>query len=191
MGETRDASGPVAELVRRLDGAVAAGDIGRCTTEVKAALERLVGAGDALLPEAMLRPVAGRYARRLLHRDSLGRYSVIVMVWDVGQGTPIHDHAGMWCVECVHRGAITVRSYAHRGEDGDTVELELERRVVAGPGQAGALIPPFDYHTIHNEGETLAATVHVYGGDMTWCHTFLPRPDGRFVRERRSLELDP
>ena len=47
------------------------------------------------------------YGRRLLHRDPRGRYTVVVMTWGPGQGTPIHDHANLWCVECVYRGNVS------------------------------------------------------------------------------------
>ena len=33
------------------------------------------------------------------------------MTWGPGQGTPLHDHAGIWCVECVVEGEMEVRQY--------------------------------------------------------------------------------
>ena len=51
------------------------------------------------------------YARRLLHRDPEGRYSAIVMTWGPGQGTAVHDHGGLWCVEGVVDGEIAVTQY--------------------------------------------------------------------------------
>ena len=33
------------------------------------------------------------------------------MTWGPGQGTPLHDHAGMWCVEGVLEGRIEVARY--------------------------------------------------------------------------------
>ena len=45
-------------------------------------------------------------------------------------------------------------------------------------GEAGALIPPFDYHVIENPFSEPAATVHVYGGEMECCEVFLPEEDG-------------
>ena len=59
--------------------------------------------------------------------------------------------------------------------------------VIAGCGSAGALIPPFDYHVIQNAGPEPAVTVHVYGGDMEWCHTYSDVGGGRYRRERREL----
>ena len=33
------------------------------------------------------------------------------MTWGPGQGTPVHDHGGLWCVEGVVEGQIAVTRY--------------------------------------------------------------------------------
>ena len=81
---------------------------------MKKVLEDIVQSGGEFVDPPFLKPAPDRYARRLMHRDPRGRYTVLAMVWDVGQGTPLHDHAGTWCVECVYRGRIRVLSYAVR-----------------------------------------------------------------------------
>src|ERR1051326_7912192 len=91
----------VRELVRRLDEAMGPpDDAGRCRG-VKQVLEETFAAGTEFLDERFLVPNPARYARRLVYRDPDDRYTVLPMVWNVGQGTPLHDHAGIWCVECV------------------------------------------------------------------------------------------
>lgn len=177
----------VQELVRRLDAAIC-DDACACCEGVKKALHDIVESGDDFVSESLLRPAPDTYARRLLHMDPAGRYSVMVMVWDTGQGTKIHDHAGMWCVECVYRGKIKVVSYRMEGDDekDERVNFVAENTIYAGPGEAGALIPPFDHHTIENEESTPAVTLHVYGGEMTWCHVFVP-VEGGFKKELKQL----
>jgi predicted metal-dependent enzyme (double-stranded beta helix superfamily) len=110
------------------------------------------------------------------------------MVWNRGQGTPLHDHAGTWCVECVYRGRIRVTSYSVRGGDPEkgVVRFERETVVMAGVGEAGALIPPFEYHVLENADETPSVTLHVYGGEMTYCHIFEP-VEGGYLRKYREL----
>jgi predicted metal-dependent enzyme (double-stranded beta helix superfamily) len=102
------------------------------------------------------------------------------MVWDRGQGTLLHDHAGMWCVEGVVCGRIRVTSYSVCGGDPATgvVRFQQEDVVHAGPGEAGALIPPFEYHVLENAGDAPAVTLHVYGGEMTTCHVYEPVAGG-------------
>ena len=88
----------VDELIRRLDQAVATDDLDQLCGNVKRVLADVVGSGEPFVDLAFLEPAPDRYARRLMHKDPAGRYSVVVMVWDRGQGTPLHDHAGVWCV---------------------------------------------------------------------------------------------
>jgi predicted metal-dependent enzyme (double-stranded beta helix superfamily) len=176
-----------AELIGMLDGAMSAQDSeGRCQN-VKRVLECAIGPGADFVHQRFLAPAPERYARRLMHRDPAGRYTLLAMVWGVGQGTPLHDHAGMWCVECVYRGRIRVTSYSPIGPDtAPVIRFRRETELLAGIGEAGALIPPFDFHTIENADATPSVTLHVYGGEMDWCYAFLP-VDGGYRRERRSL----
>ncbi len=178
------------ELVSLLDAAVEEQETKGCCYAVKAALEKIVHSGEDFIPPAFLRPAPNSYARRLLHRDPQGRYTALVMVWDLGQGTPLHDHDNMWCVECVYRGQIKVVSYDMTAQDGDLYQFKEETTVYAGPGEAGALIPPFDHHTIENSGDEPAVTIHIYGGEMNHCHAFLP-VEGGYERVGKNLSYTP
>jgi len=174
------------ELVGLLDKAVEEQETKGCCYAVKAALEHVVHSGEEFIDPYFLQPAKDTYARRLLHRDPNGRYTALVMVWDKGQGTALHDHDNMWCVECVYRGRIKVVSYDMTGQTDGRYEFQQETTVFAGPGEAGALIPPFDHHTICNAEETPAVTIHVYGGEMTHCHVFLPT-EGGYERVEKTL----
>jgi len=176
------------ELIDRLDRAVQAADAEQVTREVKDTLEEMLTSGTLELPAELVEPRPDRYARRLLHKsDALG-YSVLVMTWGPGQGTPLHDHAGMWCVEGVLCGDIDVTQYELLEEQGGRYRFRRQNTVSAGVGNAGALIPPFEYHTIANSSATdKAVTVHVYAGEMTSSTCFLPANDGWFDRQQRQL----
>ncbi len=181
-------SAKVSELIRRLDQAVATDDVDGLCRNVKAVLADVVQSGEAFVDEAYLKPAADRYARRLLHRDPAGRYSVVVMVWGTDQGTPLHDHAGVWCVECVYRGRIRVTSFDLESDaDAEPLRFTPESVVFAGVGEAGHLIPPFEYHMIENADRTPSVTLHVYAGELTWCNAFHPLEGGGYRRERRAL----
>src|SRR6185503_2333748 len=176
------------DLIDCLDRAVRGADPERITHEVKDTLERMLTSGTLELPAALVEPRPDRYARRLLHKsESLG-YSVLAMTWGPGQGTPLHDHAGMWCVEGVLSGDIDVTQYELLEQQGDRYRFRQQGTVAAGVGNAGALIPPFEYHTISNASPTTkAVTVHVYAGEMTHCTIFVPAEDGWHERQEREL----
>jgi 3-mercaptopropionate dioxygenase len=176
------------ELIRRLDQAVDTQDTDQLCRNVKRVLAEVVSSGEQFVDPAFLKPAPDKYARRLMHKDPSGRYSVVVMVWDSGQGTPLHDHAGVWCVECVYRGRIRVTSFDLEGDvEAERLQFTPESVVFAGVGEAGHLIPPFEYHMIENPDPTASVTIHVYGGELTWCHAFQPLDGGGYKREHRTL----
>ena len=188
MGVTTNASRlGLGDLIQRLDAAVTDRNDERCCKGVKDALVGAIQSGLDLDPR-FLATQPDRYARHLMHRDPAGRYTMIAMVWGPGQGTPLHDHAGIWCVECVYQGHLNVTSYSVRGGDPETgiVQFETELQITAGVGEAGALIPPFEHHVLQNADPTPSVTIHVYGGEMTHCHVFVPVATG-YRREYREL----
>jgi predicted metal-dependent enzyme (double-stranded beta helix superfamily) len=174
-------------LIARLDAAVQLGDPVLITQRIKHELEDAMRGHAVALPERFRRVRPEGYARRLLHRsDSLG-YTAVVMTWGPGQGTPLHDHAGIWCVEGVVEGRMDVTQYDLVEEDQNAFRFERKGCVHAAVGSAGCLIPPFEYHVLANALDTPSMTMHIYGGEMTTCHVFEPVDGGRFVRRERAL----
>jgi 3-mercaptopropionate dioxygenase len=176
------------ELVSRLDRAVSLGDTEAITARVKQDLCELLSTSALKLPESYWRMRAEGYARRLLHENSELGYTAVVMTWAPGQCTPLHDHGGLWCVEGVIDGTMRVTQYDLTDQSNGTYEFAERGQVRAGVGTAGSLIPPWDYHVLGNAlDDRPSLTLHVYGGDLTACHVFLPRPDGRYERQDRAL----
>jgi len=190
MNSTTSPSDLRTALLGRLRAAVDLGGPEAVTGRIQKDLRQLLAAGLDL-DDGFRRARSDTYARRLLHREPDGRFTVVVMAWGPGQGTPIHDHAGIWCVEGVVEGTLDVVRYELEGEDGDGVCRFAERgRSRAGVGSSGALIPPFEYHTLANaDPRGLAVTLHVYGGDMEECSVFEARGDGAFQRRRKTLSF--
>lgn len=187
MAAAHEPNARLGELVTRLDATM---DVQDCTVRchlVKDILHDITESGGDFIPAEFLQPAPDKYARRLVHRDPALRYSMVAMVWGNGQGTPLHDHDGHWCVECVYRGRIRVVSYSPLGDPAaSVVQFQPEREIMAGIADAGALIPPFDYHTIQNADSTPSVTLHVYGEELTQCTIFVPT-EGGYRRETRQL----
>lgn len=187
----------VAELIHQLDRAVELGDVFRTTAAVKRSLSDLIRAGRLELPERFFEPMPNHYARRLLHRDDDRGYNAIVMTWGPGQGTGLHDHGGIWCVEGVVAGEMAVVQYEivdPPGEDSPEARYRFapRGRVQALAGASGALIPPFEYHTLANAlPDRVSVTLHVYGGEMSACCIFEPLADGTYRRVEKQLALNP
>jgi predicted metal-dependent enzyme (double-stranded beta helix superfamily) len=112
------------------------------------------------------------------------------MTWGPGQGTPVHDHGGLWCVEGVVNGSIAVTRYDVQPQPGDRYRVEAGETVTAGLGEAGRLIPPTDHHVIANAlDDRPSVTLHVYGGELDACQVFLPAADGFFVSQVKPLSF--
>ena len=171
----------------RLDAIIHGESPSRVPEMVKAVLIDSMQGGSLAVPARFRQPIEGTYARRLLHRDPDGQYTMVVMTWAPGQKTALHDHAGIWCVECVVDGNMEVSQYDLTSEEGERFRFERRNSVIAGRGTAGCLIPPFEYHVLANAQEKPSVTLHVYGGEMDHCHVFEPQADGSYRRMRKDL----
>jgi predicted metal-dependent enzyme (double-stranded beta helix superfamily) len=96
----------VRKLIQSIDAAVAAPSVPEITSELRNSLCRMIRDQDVRLPDCIYEAEADHYARREIYRSEEHGYSVIAMTWGPGQGTQIHDHSGMWCVEGVWHGGI-------------------------------------------------------------------------------------
>lgn len=186
-----EAATGIDELIALVDAAVDKRDVTETVETIKAELCRLLRSGRIDLPPQLIRQAPGHYARRLLHLDEERGYSIVVMTWAPGQGTPIHDHSGMWCVEGVWGGSIDVQQYEKVESPGEGVSFEPRNSYEAGVGSAGCLIPPYEYHSISNACEqTTAVSVHIYGGEMACCNVFERQGDGSYRRRECPLPYD-
>ncbi len=119
---------------------------------------------DWLLPEHRL-GWPDRFRQHILHVAPDGGFSVVAVVWQPGQTTPIHDHLS-WCVVGVYEGAeeeINYRLYENNGER----FLAKHAVETAHPGEVTTLIPPEEgIHKVTNSGTDKAISIHVYAADI-------------------------
>lgn len=179
------------QLIRSFDAAIGVGDTVQVMRALRTALCDAIQSGDVKLPDCVYEGCAEHYARRELYRSPRHGYCVIAMTWGPGQGTPIHDHSGMWCVEGVWQGALEVVQYELREQAGTRYRFIPAGVIQAGAGSAGSLIPPHEHHTICNASATdLAISVHVYQDQMTHCGVFEPEHGDWYQRHDHVLTLD-
>ena len=180
-------------LEERIDAAVQAGGHDAIVHALERVLQQAIIDPLIGLPPCVLEPIADHYARRELLRSARHGYSVIAMTWGPGQGTPLHDHSGLWCVEGVWQGCLEITPYRMVEDAGEIAHLTPERVIQSERGSAGSLIPPHEYHTIRNAcPEQIAVSVHVYEGVMEHSTLFLPiagRP-GWYRRESLAMAID-
>ena len=133
----------------------------RDTADRVAAVLRLQLPGpDLLTPEQLAGDPSG-YQTHVVHAEPDGSFSVVVMVWQPGQQTPIHDHL-TWCVSAVLQGTEYEEIFALR--DGSIEVLARNQNPV---GAVSGFAPPGDIHQVRNNGAEIAVSMHVYGTDIT------------------------
>lgn len=183
------------KLVGAIDAAVASGDEHAITAALRNALCRMIRDRDVQLPACVYAPIEDHYARREIYRSPRHGYSVVAMTWGPGQGTPVHDHSGLWCVEGVWDGELEIVQYELLERDGERFRFRAAGGMHAGPGSAGSLIPPHEYHTICNaSSDSVAVSLHIYKAPMECCAKFVPQDAGTtgewFVRQDAQLLTD-
>jgi hypothetical protein len=127
---------------------------------------------------ARVRFSPGRYTRNAVFRCD--EYEVLLLAWDRGASSAVHDHAGSQCWFMPVAGKFDLKDYAVRtgGHEPGPAELELirTRRAVA-PGAVGHKDEGDDVHWVGlSEGSAYGVTLHVYARPIDQCLVFdVPR----------------
>jgi predicted metal-dependent enzyme (double-stranded beta helix superfamily) len=153
---------------------------------VREALMATIRADGSFIPERFLRPSEDCYARRLIYLGADRRFSLLAMVWAPGQRTPLHDHGGQWCVECVYCGEVVGTNYELEAQREDRFYFRKSSELREVEGQSSALVPPFDHHVLENRSDSVAVTLHVYANELRSCNAYVPA-DGGYVRRHVQL----
>ncbi len=185
------ATGPIARLARELESIAGQGLADRgFVRAARPAMQRLLSEAN-ILPEEATRPSESGYARHLLYSDPEGRFCIAAMVWQPGQGTPIHDHDGTWGIIGMVQGGLEVVNYFSDGEDVRPGEVPLRHEAPHTPrADSGECVCGCaDIHVVNNRFDETAISVHVYARDLQKCLVFEPvsGKDGRFIAREKTL----
>jgi predicted metal-dependent enzyme (double-stranded beta helix superfamily) len=179
------------QLIDAVDAAVILPDEAKTTDALRNALCKLIRNPEVRLPPCVFESAEDHYARRELYRSEEHGYSVVVMTWGPHQGTPIHDHAGQWCVEGVWQGFLEITPYELVESKDGRFRFEPRGTMNAGAGSAGSLIPPHEYHTILNPSDDAnAVSLHIYRRPLDACSKFYPTDAGWYECNASQMTLD-
>ncbi len=121
----------------------------------------------------------GKYRRHQVHNDPEWGFTVVVLLWEPGATTPIHDH-DTWCVFAALRGEMEVTNYEVIGNDeGQPLRLrECGREQISAFAVGDNAAAETEVHRVRNIGTERAISLHVYGDDLTQRTLF----NGRGIR---------
>lgn len=154
------------ELAAGVRSAIAArGDWSHTAQLVADQLGAHLPTADVLTAEQRLGSPA-RAAGHTLYVEPDGSFSITAVVWRPGQFTRIHDHT-TWCVFGVIQGV--------EHEDVYDADLNLIGSTDGMPGDVNGFAPPGDIHRVHNIGDEIAISIHIYGTDVTRINSSVRR----------------
>jgi cysteine dioxygenase len=160
---------------------------------VEAVLETWRPSLASLEPWVSFRP--DRYVRQRLHRSAA--FELLLLCWDRGQATPIHDHDGQAGWFAVLEGSLGVQEYDRRGGPADLRDLRANEETAPGslaltPSsrfvvRAGGSVAEAEApETIHRVGPEAgrALSLHLYAGPL---NSFLVFDEARATARRVTV----
>lgn len=160
------------------------------TTTLAEALDRLFQ--DGAFDDAQLFAAArhDRYTRKLIYADPSDAFVIVAMTWSASQGSPLHDHNGLWGAELIVRGSMLETTFSLRGREGDRYFFDKRAQREASAGTVGIISPPYEHHEFGNATDSIAHTVHVYSGNLRQCAAFFQNEDGSHAARSVLLGYD-
>ena len=109
------------------------------------------------------------YTRNLVHR--CGEFELLLLCWEPGQESPIHDHAGMHCWMSVLEGGMQEVHYQEGAENGPLVEGRVQG---FGRGQVAYIVDDIALHLVRPTPGARGVSLHLYSSPIDACRTFDP-----------------
>lgn len=181
----REANFTLADLVRRIEPVAIRADI----QGVRAVIESAIRNHPGFLPARFLVSKEESYARREIYEDPKGRFSILAMVWAPGQGTPLHDHGGLWVVEAVYQGLVNVFNYDSLGVHDGLHQFALSEERLDAPGVSDCRVAPEEHHVLRNTTNEVAVTIHIFGGILERCNMYEP-VGGGYRQVQKTMQVD-
>ncbi|MBW4718809.1 cysteine dioxygenase [Saccharothrix obliqua] len=134
---------------------------------------------------------AGNYMRILLN-SSDDPFQVVLVLWQPGRGSPIHDHSGTVGAVSALLGHTREVKYQITGRVGSRVTLAEKGELVIRPAEVTRILPEDDeqLHMMVNETAHWAATVHVYLDAITSYRLYEPEDGDRHLATETRLRFD-
>lgn len=112
-----------------------------------------------------------RYTRNLLHRSA--HYELLLLCWEKGQASPIHDHAGQDCWMAVLEGELEEQHY-EAPQAGVLAPLRRGRSARLNPGQVAFIQDGIALHLIRPIGAGRGVSLHLYAKPIDTCRIYEP-----------------
>lgn len=106
------------------------------------------------------------YTRNCISRTDA--YEMILLCWEKGIKTAIHDHGGQDCWVYQVKGKIEEALY----KDVDPLSLKHPKKQQIGEGDITYMNDKMGYHSLENISDSRALTLHIYNSPIESCQVF-------------------
>ncbi len=117
---------------------------------------------------------ADHYTRNLIQKTPL--YELLAICWDVGQRSPIHNHANQRCWMAIAYGRVQVQNFRVIGRDAAAgyCELEPTTNFIIDAERPAEVDPEEPIHSVANPGSfgSRAVTLHIYSRPFDTCEIY-------------------
>lgn len=110
----------------------------------------------------------GDYTRNCLWRCD--EFEIILLCWDEQAETKIHDHGGQDCWIYQVEGDLLEKRYKEDSRD----NLKLEEKLRIKEGELSYMNDKMGYHSIKNDSDDRALTLHFYATPIDRCRIYSP-----------------
>jgi cysteine dioxygenase len=124
---------------------------------------------------ALFAPAA--YTRNLIARNEW--FELLLLCWDAGQSSPIHNHAGQNCWMAVLEGEIEELQYECPRTDARSELVPRGSRTFT-PGKVAFINDDIALHLVRPKGNARGVSLHLYSRPIETCNLYDERT-GRVV----------
>lgn len=112
------------------------------------------------------------YSRNLIWR--CGDFELLLLCWNKGQASPIHDHSGQQCWMAVLEGELEEVHYADGGEHGLGSRPAPGRVKDFPTGGVAFIDDDIALHLVRPKAGQQAVSLHLYSSPIDTCRVFCP-----------------
>lgn len=112
------------------------------------------------------------YTRNLIEKTA--DFELMVLCWEAGQHTPVHDHDGSEGWMLVISGDITEKLLKKQSVNGFNQTQAALKETLCHAGQLSHINDTKGLHSVHNAGKGRAVSLHLYAPPISQCRYLCP-----------------
>jgi cysteine dioxygenase len=115
----------------------------------------------------------GKYTRNLVD-DGNGKFNLMILCWDAGVSSAIHDHSNSHCLVKILDGSLVESLYdwPEKNNEKGSVGLVPRKNSTYTENQVTYMHDKIGLHRISNHGSKPAISLHLYSPPFDVCKTF-------------------